>query len=304
MTLGSEDSETGAETHPARTTSGKVILANVAIVLGLVGFLPTWYAPLAALPAIVVGAAALLLRGRGTGRAIAGVIAGVAGIVLMFIWSPLQETLEVARHQRCQSNLRAINSAIWAYRGANRYGPPPSLRVLADEKHLDAKLLRCPKSGKEYFYFPQPDRAPAWVGTACDLRDNHGGEGRAVLTLIGGTSFMKEADFQVYLAKPENATFAEALRVAEQGRQAAATQGAVAVTAEDRDRAVTVAKTYLKEHRPEWYKDLDRAYGIEVRDKGSVWEVRELLPPDVLGGGAVVQIDKATMQVTRACHEQ
>ena len=108
------------------------------------------------------------------------------------------------------------------YKRANGRLPPAKLQDLLDAGYIDRDLLRCPIAsrsvGIDYFYFPQPDEAAPGALTACDFRENHRGEGRAVLTAIGHIKFVKEADFQAYLSGPENAECAKALRAAERAR--------------------------------------------------------------------------------------
>jgi len=49
----------------------------------------------------------------------------------------------------------------------------------------------------------------------CDLRDNHGHNGRGVLFADGSRSRCTDKEFQELLARPENAIFAAGLRQAE-----------------------------------------------------------------------------------------
>jgi len=65
---------------------------------------------------------------------------------------------------------------------------------------------------------------------------------------------------------------------------------------------LAITKTYLEEHHPDWMAET--SLQSEITDKGGTWEVTFLLPPDMAGGTPVVLIDKASMRVVEAYHEQ
>jgi hypothetical protein len=68
--------------------------------------------------------------------------------------------------------------------------------------------------------------------------------------------------------------------------------------------AVAVARYYLRETHPDWYKEIKDLKHLDVVDAGNIWEVRVPVPGDRLGGGPVVEVDKDSFHVIRAYHEQ
>jgi hypothetical protein len=108
----------------------------------------------------------------------------------------------------------------------NKDAFPPNLDVLVREGTVSAKMLQCPSAGRnrqcDYFYLaPSGDAADALddLLVACDLRGNHGGEGRTVLHASLVCKWVREEAFQAELDKPVNAAFAAALRKAEAEQQ-------------------------------------------------------------------------------------
>jgi hypothetical protein len=72
----------------------------------------------------------------------------------------------------------------------------------------------------------------------------------------------------------------------------------------DRNKALVVARNYLRENRPDWYEETQALERFDVIDKGDTWEVRAPVSHDLLGGGPVVEVDKASLHVVRVYHEQ
>ncbi len=68
-------------------------------------------------------------------------------------------------------------------------------------------------------------------------------------------------------------------------------------------RIARVANEYIAAHFPEWPPP-DPDWKPEVLDHGTFWEFRYILPRNTIGGGPVVLVDKQTMKVTKAYHEQ
>ena len=63
------------------------------------------------------------------------------------------------------------------------------------------------------------------------------------------------------------------------------------------------ANNYILENFPNWPAP-EAGWVPEVLDQGDNWEFRYALPPNVTGGGPVVVINKKTMAVIKAYHEQ
>jgi hypothetical protein len=66
---------------------------------------------------------------------------------------------------------------------------------------------------------------------------------------------------------------------------------------------LSVARVYLEVHHPDWVEETYRL-PCRILDEGDYWEVRFQLPENMVGGTPVVQIDKITMKVIKAFHEQ
>ena len=66
---------------------------------------------------------------------------------------------------------------------------------------------------------------------------------------------------------------------------------------------LSVARVYLEVHHPDWVEETYRL-PFMILDEGDYWEVRFQLPENMVGGTPVVQIDKTTMKVIEAFHEQ
>jgi hypothetical protein len=97
---------------------------------------------------------------------------------------------------------------------------PPTLGDLPYEPKI-RRDLTCPCAdgpGMGYFYLRPPSifkpRLPRQL-VLCDFRDNHGPDNRGVLFADGSRSRCTDKEFQELLARPENATFAAALRQVE-----------------------------------------------------------------------------------------
>ena len=75
-------------------------------------------------------------------------------------------------------------------------------------------------------------------------------------------------------------------------------------TEQNQDKAVVVARLYLQENHPQWYEEIESVDQFDITDTGTSWEVRKPFPKGVLGGGPVVEVDKNSLRVIRAYHEQ
>ena len=122
----------------------------------------------------------------------------------------------------CGTNLSRIARGMALYmmsESANNDTPPPDLETIVKMEMVNRSMLHCPsdKAGRQgdYFYLAPVKGAAETTIVACDLKGNHGGEGRNVLVSGFYVRWMKEAKFQAELANPENAAFAKALRAAE-----------------------------------------------------------------------------------------
>jgi len=127
----------------------------------------------------------------------------------------------VFRQERCRLRLRRIHAALLQYERKHAGTPAPTLQALVDENILTPRSLACPSATERaigYFYLPGPS-LPRETSTntllACDFRDNHGRAGRAILLANGDVMRRDEEGCQEYLALPENAAFAAALRQAD-----------------------------------------------------------------------------------------
>ena len=65
---------------------------------------------------------------------------------------------------------------------------------------------------------------------------------------------------------------------------------------------VAKARIGLRQNHPQWAGEFDGP--LVVTEKQDYWGVRSQLPPDTLGGGPVVVVEKATGRIARTCHEQ
>ena len=203
-------------------------IAIAALVLGICGFIP-WLGLLCGLTGIILGIIALAQGTSRKGLAVAGIVTGTAGPVLMIalvvamVLPALNRAKEQARQTICQLNLNSISSSIFFYAADNNDAYPPNLQILIDTAAMPKKMLQCPsaKSGRDcdYFYFPPPKTEEGLyeirLVMACDFKDNHKGKGRSVLFADGYTQWMSEQDFQTELQQTYNAAFAKALREAE-----------------------------------------------------------------------------------------
>ncbi len=203
-------------------------LAVAALVLGICGFIP-WLGLLCGLIGIIFGIVALAQQTSRKGLAIAGIITGVTGPVLMIalMVSILAPTLNRSKGNhwrvRCMSNLKSIGLAISFYTSENEDVYPTDLESILDYIG-DEELLKCPSARSsracDYFYC-QPTQKTTEVVTplntilACDFRDNHGGKGRNVLYADMRVQWLSEEEFQAKLQQSYNADFAKALREAE-----------------------------------------------------------------------------------------
>ena len=205
-------------------------IAVAALVLGICGFIP-WLGLLCGLTGVILGIVALAQQTSRKGMAIAGIITGALGPVLMIALSvsillpTLGRAKEQAKRALCQANLKSIALGISFYTSENEDEYPPDIESMI-EYIGNRDLLKCPsaKSGRDcdYFYF-QPAKKTTDIGMtnyqntilACDFKDNHSGKGRSVLYADTRVQWLSEEQFQQELQQIYNADFAAALRKAE-----------------------------------------------------------------------------------------
>lgn len=143
-------------------------------------------------------------------------------LLVSILLPTLGRAKEMAKRTLCETHIRSISEGLFMYRNENRGYCPPDLGFLVKSNFVLPNMFKCPSSGSDkelpgsdYFYLcPVIDAHPDTI-VVCDFRDNHNGKGRNVLFGDRTVKWMTEADFQVELAKPHNAAFAAALRVAE-----------------------------------------------------------------------------------------
>ncbi|NLF30419.1 MAG: DUF4190 domain-containing protein [Planctomycetes bacterium] len=174
------------------------------------------------LAATVLSIIVLVIRRRGRGLAVAGLVVAWGAVAMWWAVNHAVRTSYV--HMFCSQRLLATGAAVTLYRNDNSGAFPPDLTALVAAGHIDARQLHCaatPPGGVDYFYTPRPP-LPSGAGTpkgsttilACDFRNNHRRH-RGVVFLDGHIERLKDSDFQALLALPENAAFASALRAAE-----------------------------------------------------------------------------------------
>ena len=225
-----------ADVHYRRVGKQSSGLAVVAMVLGICGFVPVLGAvtgllgisigsallnAMMSLLGIVLGVVVLAGREPGKGLAISGVVAGAVSLVLILVGdmagprlqSLLGSARALSRPAVCRRNLSSIGKAVQVYMADNGDLAPPNLQALVDEKLLARHQLACPSEGTDgnvdYFYFRLPAGVPGNSLMACDLKGNHGGEGRNVLYLGGWVDCLTWSAFHEELFQPRNADFAK-----------------------------------------------------------------------------------------------
>jgi len=197
-------------------------MAITAFVLGLCGFIPG-LGVILALVGVILGIVAL---GRSCGcglkgLAIAGIVIGSVTMIVqpVLLVPAIQRAVELANRAACAANLNSLGKAVAIHRAEDRNARfPKNTEVLIERGLITEDAFKCPSvehGGRSYFYYFPAKEPDNWSGKAlmaCDLKDNHGGEGRAVAYISGAARFMKEAEFQELLALPENADFARAMK--------------------------------------------------------------------------------------------
>ncbi|MDY7011501.1 MAG: DUF4190 domain-containing protein [Planctomycetota bacterium] len=203
-------------------------IAVAALVLGICGFIP-WFGLLCGLVGVILGIVALAQQTSRKGLAIAGIITGVTGPVLMIALivalalPALGYAKEQARQALCQANLNGIGKSIIIYSSENNDAYPPNLEMMISSSGMPKELMRCPsdKSNRDcdYFYSPPAEKTSEDTNDqtiiACDFKSNHSGKGRNVLFSDGHVQWLTEEQFQQELQQPYNAAFSKALREAE-----------------------------------------------------------------------------------------
>ncbi len=203
------------------------------LILGICAFIP-FLGLICGLVALLLGIGVLGKKTSRKGMAVAGLTLGGIGVFLnlvavvsvvpVYLYSRGPIRRLKFRRLKCEINLQTIRMAALTYyfeKIQENDAPPPDLDVLVDEGMLPREALTCPvaDSGRtcDYFYLHPKEGILAPDGTmiACDLKDNHAGEGRNVCYSDGNGEWLSEDKFQRKLNLPENAKFAAALRAAE-----------------------------------------------------------------------------------------
>ena len=206
-------------TEPEPPPSEKKGLAIASLICGLLICIPL----LSGLAALILGILALTRKGQGgKGMAIAGIVLGVLGIIVIPIVAAialpvLKVAQETANRTACIHTLRSIDCALRMYE--SREGKFPSdlktLYTSRDVPDLQVFLCRCcgeraDGSFKTHYVYRAPLQADpltsnlrivAYDDAPCHGDKHNGrGSGRVVLFTDGSARFLPEPDFQALLA--------------------------------------------------------------------------------------------------------
>ena len=188
-------------------------------------------AAIAALPAALVTAYLVLYamlnlplaQAVSVGTLPLGAVIALGAIIAVACALPADAVRQEQRRQAiCRQRLTTIDTQITACSP----NVPPSLEYLVESGRLRPADLVCPSCpGRKvgYFYLPpkaikslyERSKEASFALRLCDFADNHNHVGRNVVTSDGQVQWIKEADFQTLLTRPENAAFAKALAQAE-----------------------------------------------------------------------------------------
>ncbi|MCD4824382.1 MAG: DUF4190 domain-containing protein [Phycisphaerae bacterium] len=213
----------------ARLSIAVLVMGIIALILGLGAFVPLKsmclgvYLALAAvflfgLPTVICGIIALTTKRSKKGLAIVGIVLSFLAIFALFFSGRI-----LSRRAISQNNLHGLRHAITAYAAENNNQYPQQLSQLVKEKYITEKRLRYPgkeKLGVAYCYLAPAKDAPAETIIACEKAGFDFNEhGRNVLfaNLFANRNlrWMASDEFAKALAKPHNAKFAKALKLAE-----------------------------------------------------------------------------------------
>jgi hypothetical protein len=86
------------------------------------------------------------------------------------------------------------------------------------------------------------------------------------------------------------------------GPRDAVTDKHPAIDEATRSKALGIAHDHVRSNFPAWSDGLSRPWSVSV--EGSTLVAREELPKGMIGGGAVVVLDRVTLKVVRVYHEQ
>jgi len=205
---------------PRFTLATKTLIVGVcAFILALVPCLHILGAYVA-IAVIIMGITSLFRKDGRKAAAVAGITLGLAAFVLGA--KPMTPYVEGAKKSICASNLHSIGQVVALYMSNNEGVPPPDLHTLIQAELSVPDGLRCPlvrhsDRASDYFYMPPGKDADGRSMIACEFKGNHSG-GRHVLYYDSSATWMGRKDFAAELAKPQNAAFAKALRVAEKAQ--------------------------------------------------------------------------------------
>ena len=147
------------------------------------------------------------------------ITAGLAMGSLAGCTEAVTKSQDQAKQIKCVSTLKRIAVAVILY--SNEHGAfPDSLQAMMAARDLQARDLRCPAAehaGREcdFFYHPPSPASPGSALMACDLDGNHPDGDRGCVSVIGGVTWLTDAEFQAELAKDENVAFRAALAEAD-----------------------------------------------------------------------------------------
>ena len=202
--------------------------AITSLIFGVIGIVPC-FCGVPSLLALILGIIAFV-RDSGTRVcAIIGLVLGGVGLVVNIVAAPImlalllpavQASREAARRASCTVKLKNIGLEIIAYRQSHNDDFPPSLEVLASERHLDPKLLQCPTDEgpadhPDYVYAPPAVKDMHETMIACDSEGRHPGL-RNVLFTDGAVKSVSTDEFLKNLREPQNRNLADALLQHEQ----------------------------------------------------------------------------------------
>jgi len=199
-------------------------MATGALITGVASLIPAIGVILGVVAIILSG---LVLHRKRPGRtmAVAGLTAGILGILLNCLsvgaawYVATQRAMPLAMRAMCQARLSTYATGAIMYGNGHKGQFPPN--VAAMNQYIGLVSLTCPsrknpQPGRvDYVYVPPAKRVdqvadPAATILICDLKGNHR-HGRNVAFVDGHLEWVTEDEFRDLLARPDNAVFAAGL---------------------------------------------------------------------------------------------